>query len=743
MTFSMRAFLSAVLMIAVTASAAPVKKGPGKNVKPKIKEYRFPGTVDGALPFKPKKPDTKADEKRRSAMAWYMTGQIRERRNDFTGAMSAYQNAVKLDPKAIAIYRSLVPLSFRLNRTKDAIEYARKAVELDPDDWKLARTLAIFFASQKKISDAVKLLETAAGSKSLDKQSAAYVTINRDLGVLHRAIGNKKKAAKAYEVVFAARIDPEKYDLDERTRRRLDMDAITSYERIGDIFLEADRSQLAIQAYRAAQKGRNGKPSSLNFNIAQVYYKTKQYDKALEELDRYLAAQLQTKGKAAYQLLVDLHKALKKEKQILPRLEDLAKKDKHNSTLQFFLADRYVQANKLKEAEALYKKTMAGDDDPVGMLGLATIYRRQKQPAKWLKAIQAGITDTRTTDQLEKQLGLIESEINDAGKQKPFTKTLIEQGNKDAAGKKPKLTFAAGMVLARLAAVAKDNKSTTKFYNYALKKRSEMGVVIYGELGSYLLLADQYADAIKVFEQAVKDPAARSQKPNFLFRLSQAQELGGNTDLAIKAIQEAQKVLPGVPLLHYQEGWIYYHARKFDKAIPIFNKVIKDYATSSEIVKRCKFSLSNIYIMKGDKKKGAEILEKVYEQDPEDISVNNDLGYLWADQGKNLKQAEQMIRKALKAEPENPAYLDSMGWVLYRLKKYKEAVTHLEKAIKLKGGDDATIFDHLGDVYHKLGRKEDAVKMWKTALKKAEGERFKEEKLIKALKKKLGGKSDG
>lgn len=726
---------------ALQAPAAPVKKEPAKTgQKPKLKEYRFPGTVDGALPFTPKKPDTKADEDRRKAMAWYMTGQIRQRRNDFNGALDAYRKAVELDPKAIAIYRSLVPLAFRLNRTRDAIQYARKAVELDPNDWKLARTLAIFFVEQRKIPDAVKLLEIAAKSNSLEKHSSPFVTIHRDLGVLYRAMGAKQKAADSYQVVFEARLDPKKYNLDERTRRRLETEALSTYERIGNVFLEADRSELAIKAYKAAQQDRKGKPSSLNYNIAQVYFKTKEYDEALKELQRYLDAQLQTKGRDAYELLVDILKAQKKEKQILPKLEAIAKKDKHNSTLQFFLAEQYVATDRLKDAEALYKKTMAGADDPVGMLGLATIYRKQKQTQDWLKALQAGVQSARNSDQLEKNLAAVEDEVKKAGENKKFVKELIAQGRKDAEGKKPKLTFGGSLVLAKLAAVAKETEATKQFYRFGLKQRPEMATVIFGELGTYLLMNDQYADAVKAFEDAVKHPDARSSRPNFLFRLSQAQELGGNTDKAIEAIHEAQKALPGVGLLHYQEGWIYYHARQFDKAIPIFERVIKEYASNPEITKRCKFSLSNIYIMQGDKVKGAAILEKVYEQDPDDISVNNDLGYLWADQGKNLEQAEKMIRKAVEAEPENAAYLDSMGWVLYKRKRYKEAVPHLEKAVQLPGGGDATIYDHLGDVYDKLGRKKDAKGAWKKALKKAEDARFKEEKLIKSLRKKLGMK---
>ncbi len=77
----------------------------------------------------------------------------------------------------------------------------------------------------------------------------------------------------------------------------------------------------------------------------------------------------------------------------------------------------------------------------------------------------------------------------------------------------------------------------------------------------------------------------------------------------------------------------------------------------------------------------------------------NDLGYLWADENRHLSRAMKMIRKAVEAEPDNGAYRDSLGWVLYRLGRYEEAIAELEKAAERQ--PDGVIFDHLGDAYRK------------------------------------------
>jgi len=99
-----------------------------------------------------------------------------------------------------------------------------------------------------------------------------------------------------------------------------------------------------------------------------------------------------------------------------------------------------------------------------------------------------------------------------------------------------------------------------------------------------------------------------------------------------------------------------------------------------------------------------------------------------------------MIRIAIKAEPENAAYLDSMGWVLFKLGKFKEAVPHLEKAVSLPGGGDATIWDHLGDCYDRVGQLEKAKDAWQKALDDAKKQKKPDEKIIKLIEEKLNPK---
>jgi uncharacterized protein HemY len=133
--------------------------------------------------------------------------------------------------------------------------------------------------------------------------------------------------------------------------------------------------------------------------------------------------------------------------------------------------------------------------------------------------------------------------------------------------------------------------------------------------------------------------------------------------------------------------------------------------------------------------KAAEQLKALLAREPDNATYNNDLGYIWADHDMKLEESERLIRKAIeedrkarrKANPglkpeldkDNPAYLDSLGWVLFKQKKYKEAKKYLEEAVQAEQGKHLEIYDHLGDVHKALGEKAAAVKAWKEGLKVA------------------------
>jgi len=107
-------------------------------------------------------------------------------------------------------------------------------------------------------------------------------------------------------------------------------------------------------------------------------------------------------------------------------------------------------------------------------------------------------------------------------------------------------------------------------------------------------------------------------------------------------------------------------------------------------------------------------LKKALELFPDQPHVLNYLGYSWIDQGVNLDQGMEMIKKAVAQRPDDGYIVDSLGWAYYRLGNFEEATKELERAIGLKP-EDPTINDHLGDAYWRVGRKLEATFQWNHA----------------------------
>ncbi len=103
------------------------------------------------------------------------------------------------------------------------------------------------------------------------------------------------------------------------------------------------------------------------------------------------------------------------------------------------------------------------------------------------------------------------------------------------------------------------------------------------------------------------------------------------------------------------------------------------------------------------------------ELNPGQPQVLNYLGYSMVENNINLDEALEMIEDAVAARPDSGFIVDSLGWVLYRLGRFEEAVGHMERATELMPVDPV-VNDHLGDVYWSVGRKTEAQFQWMRAL---------------------------
>jgi tetratricopeptide (TPR) repeat protein len=132
--------------------------------------------------------------------------------------------------------------------------------------------------------------------------------------------------------------------------------------------------------------------------------------------------------------------------------------------------------------------------------------------------------------------------------------------------------------------------------------------------------------------------------------------------------------------------------------------------------------------------------EKYYltaiEKDPEEATALNNLGYMWIEKGEKLGKAIKLVERALEIEPGNSAFIDSLGWGLFKRGKYKDALAKLKEAVEA-GANDPVVFDHLGDAYMKNKMYEEAVANWEKALELEPEDADKIREKIEAISKEL------
>ncbi|MDQ3135535.1 MAG: tetratricopeptide repeat protein, partial [Acidobacteriota bacterium] len=125
--------------------------------------------------------------------------------------------------------------------------------------------------------------------------------------------------------------------------------------------------------------------------------------------------------------------------------------------------------------------------------------------------------------------------------------------------------------------------------------------------------------------------------------------------------------------------------------------------------------LSSAQERAGDSKGAEDSLRKILTTDPNNATVLNNLGYFLTERNERLNEALEMVKRAVRVEPANASFLDSLGWVYFKLGQLDEAERHLSEAAK-RNTRSATIQDHLGDVYQRRGKTADARAAWQKAL---------------------------
>ncbi len=156
---------------------------------------------------------------------------------------------------------------------------------------------------------------------------------------------------------------------------------------------------------------------------------------------------------------------------------------------------------------------------------------------------------------------------------------------------------------------------------------------------------------------------------------------------------------------------VYQSRQRYDESIPVLERALELDPDSTSLL----FWLAAANERSGKKRQAEDVLQQLLAIDRDFAPALNYLGYMWAEAGENLERALLLVQQAVDIEPDNGAFVDSLGWVHFQLGQYEEARGFLERAASLVG-DDPEVYEHLGDLYVVLGRLEEAREVYQRAL---------------------------
>jgi tetratricopeptide (TPR) repeat protein len=708
------------------------------------------GIVLSAPPAAETSPPTISDA-HKDALARFGTAIWNLRRDRLLTTARQLEEAAKKDPDATAPLRELMRVYILIGREPEAIRVARKILSKNPNDFDVAQTLTRLLFEAGDLKQAVAAAKEAAEIPIPLVQAEKSVGVYRDLATLCEKANDHATAetaiCKAIELVVDRR--KEVLAAGAFTPHEADTAAAECLERLGKILIKQQKHDEAIAAFIQAARlfGDKSKVNDasaaarLNWNLSGVLQAKGEPKAALDYLEIFL--KLQPISPEPYARLAKLLREADREVEIIPTLNDLENRDQKNLAIKAVLA-----AERARLGDPLYNR-MA--------IPLSEKILAQTNDPKIVAVVIRTLLDSGHARELVAELDRLFTIVKDRDKD-----DKVEDGPEHAAAK----SFAAEKArviaeilnadargsMAILQAATLDLRAGTKrshqtyYFLACIAARHHelvLAAILYRDAlqgaaketrgDAYIGLIDVYRMAGKYAELAeiCRDGLQNAETvPQFYFHyfLSEAlAELGEDKAALATADQAIQETghndrltvrIHKVRILNILERW--------DDAIALCQKLLEEFPDPADRL-QTRQSLATSLWAAGKRSEAEAEWRTILEVDPENAPACNDLGFHLADCGRNLEEAENLIRTAIMvdrferkksgtAESENASYIDSLGWVLFRRGKLVEARVELERAAALySGGADTIVWDHLGDVLYRLGEKAKAKAAWEKA----------------------------
>jgi tetratricopeptide (TPR) repeat protein len=605
-------------------------------------------------------------------------------------ALSEMRIALKYNKDSIAVHLEMAALLQKTGNIDKALEYAQEAARLDPQDpdphWFLAN---IYFrprgradASAESLKNAVQELEKLKELTPEDERVYYY------LGGAYFELNEPEKAIEAYEKfqTFSPGSDQGYREIAQYYNRSGDSEEAIEYLRkgleiqpnspeslwmLGQIYSNLGNYKEAISAFKKLLETTSHKIPVGN-ELADLLFKTGEYNETIDVLNNLIKAE--PSNRTARILLGRAQIGLRRISEAIQTFQSLVEMDPDDLEAQFYLGTAYEQGDKYEDAinifSSLLDKVNAKNE---GALANRFIFQ-QHLAASYIELGEYEKAIALYQEMISADSG--ETEENRSVLRQQLAYAFIQLGEYERA---IALYQEMAKVDARLNPQLLNAYRISRQFEYALPFGKELHDKDPGNIQIGLYYAQTLADAGKIEE-------------------------------GVEILSELLASNPQEIDLYIALSQVYVQGKRYADAEAILRRAEEE-KLDNEHGEVLKFQLATIYERKQDFDLAENIFKDILKINPQNASVLNYIGYMLADRGVRLEEALQYVKKALTIDPNNGAYLDSLGWAFFKLNDMENAEKYLLEADKLVR-NDPVIDEHLGDLYFETGDLQKAQDFW-------------------------------
>ena len=622
-------------------------------------------------PVDPKSAPAEKDSSRSEAYYDFTMGHIYEQQYEATSsaeyatkAIEAYKKAYALDPKSQVIGERLAEMYWKAQRIHDAVTEAQEILKRDPDNVQSRRLLGrIYLRSLGDVTTGNAQSDTVA--KAIDQ----YREINR-------LDPSDTESALWLARLYRLKNEHEHAEQVLRGILKTDPENEPAVEQLTQLLMDEGKSTEAVALLEGITAH---SPSPVLLDLLGDA-QTQAHDLAKAEAAYRQAAELDPSEPSHQRGLGQTLLAEEKYPEALKVYEKLSDVMPDDSDVYLRIAQIYRELHQLDKAEEnLVKARQYAPGSPEIMYNEAMLYQAQGRYEDAIRVLSDAVTgiksESASLPSRKRSLAILYQQLGqlyrDAQNFPAAIYTLEELGHLGEEEDRR-----ARMLIMDTYRAAKDLPKALATGKEALAKYPADPAI---RTSDALLLGEngQTDEAVKMLRKQLRGESA--DRETYL-NIAQVYERGRRYKEAEEAARAAE-VLPGVPrdneMVWFLLGAIYERQKFFDKAEEQFRKVLA--------------------------------------VNPKNAPVLNYYGYMLGDLGIRLDEAEALVQEALKEDPYNGAYLDSLGWIYFKENKLSASETTLRKAVE-RERHDATIHSHLGDLYAKTGRGDLAASEWEKSL---------------------------